>query len=254
MGKGVLSVNDFFALYDCLIDSIPEDSPITETLSGECWTSVQTADHFGMAMTTPGDSAPRMLEAAYAGKSLKQLAQAAKSWNLTEAGFGMAAINAAYNTPARVAQLKSFEPFENYCTHGLDLQGKHIAVVGHLNMPASLYAEAASIRILERNPRPGDYPDSACDWLIPQCDVVIITASTLVNKTLPHLLDLCCNAYTILAGPSCPMCPELLDFGIDRIAGLVITDAEGMKEKIRKEIPGPPYPFGNPFLLSKERL
>ena len=50
------------------------------------------------------------------------------------------------------------------------------------------------------------------------------------------------------------MCPGLLDFGIDRIAGLVITDREGMKEKIRREISGPPYNMGKPFLLSKERL
>ena len=84
--------------------------------------------------------------------------------------------------------------------------------------------------------------------------MVIITASTLVNKTLPHLLELSKDAYTILAGPSCPMCPGLLDFGIDRIAGLVITDREGMKEKIRREISGPPYNMGKPFLLSKERL
>ena len=79
-------------------------------------------------------------------------------------------------------------------------------------------------------------------------------ASTLVNKTLPRLLELSKNAYTILAGPSCPLCPQLLELGIDRIAGLVVTDTEGMKEKIRKEISGPPYPMGKPFLLTKERL
>ena len=141
-----------------------------------------------------------------------------------------------------------------YCTDGLDLRGKHIGVVGHLNMPDSVYAQAASVRILERSPRPGDYPDSACDWLFPQCDVVIMTASTLVNKTLPHLLDLCKNAYTILAGPTCPMCPELLDMGLDRIAGLVITDVDGMKNKIVNEISGPPYPMGKPFLLKKENV
>jgi uncharacterized protein (DUF4213/DUF364 family) len=221
---------------------------------GECWTAVETRNHFGMAMTTPVDTAPRLLSADHTGLSLKELAQAAKSWNLTEAGFGMAAVNAYYNTPARLDSLGAYEPFERYCTNGVDLQGKHIGVVGHLNMPPSVYEQAASLRILERNPRPGDYPDSACDWLLPQCDVVIITASTLVNKTLPRLLELSKNAYTILAGPSCPLCPQLLELGIDRIAGLVVTDTEGMKEKIRKEIPGPPYPMGKPFLLTKERL
>ena len=247
-------MKDFFELYDVLIEGIASDAPVTGTLMGQCWTAVETADHFGMAMTTPVDTAPRMLDRDYCGMPLKELAWAAKSWNLTEAGFGMAAVNAWYNTPERLEQLGAYEPFDNYCTDGLDLRGKHIGVVGHLNMPPSVYEQAASLRILERNPRPGDYPDSACDWLLPQCDVVIMTASTLVNKTLPHLLDLCKNAYTILAGPSCPMCPELLTLGIDRIAGLVITDPAGMKEKIRHEIPGPPYPLGKPFLLTGDRL
>ena len=247
-------MTDFFELYDALILGISSDAAVTGTLMGQCWTAVETAAHFGMAMTTPVDTVPRMVSRHYTGMGLKELAQAAKSWNLTEAGFGMAAVNAYYNTPARLEALEAYEPFDKYCTDGLDLRGKHIGVVGHLNMPQSVYEQAASVRILERSPRPGDYPDSACDWLIPQCDVVIMTASTLVNKTLPHLLDLSKNAYTILAGPSCPMCPQLLDFGIDRIAGLVITNAEGMKDKIRREISGPPYPMGKPFLLSKERL
>lgn len=245
---------DFFELYNGLIDGISSDALVTDALMGTCWTAVEAADHFGMAMTTPVDTAPRMLSGEYPGKALKELAQAAKSWNLTEAGYGIAAINAYYNTLPRLEALGAYEPFDNYCTDGLDLRGKHIGVVGHLNMPRHIYAQAASVRILERSPRPGDFPDSACDWLIPQCDVVIMTASTLVNKTLPHLLELSTNAYTILAGPSCPMCPKLLAFGIDRIAGLVITDTEGMKEKIRKEICGPPYPKGKPFLLTKERL
>ena len=245
---------DFFELYDALMDGISSDAAVTDTLMGECWTAVETAGHFGMAMTTPSDTAPRMLSGNYTGMSLKELACATKSWNLTEAGFGMAAVNAYYNTPARLEAMDAYEPFDKYCTDGVDLLGKHVGVVGHLNMPQSVYEQAASVRILERNPRPGDYPDSACDWLIPQCDVVIMTASTLVNKTLPHLLELSKHAYTILAGPSCPMCPALLDFGIDRIAGLVITDTDGMKEKIRREIFGPPYSMGKPFLLTKERL
>lgn len=247
-------MNDFFELYDVLIDGVETDAAVSGTLMGECWTAVETADAFGMAMTTPVDTAPRMLHGDYTGMSLRQLAGAAKSWNLTEAGFGMAAINAYYNTPQRLAQLNAFEPFDNYCTDGLDLRGKRIGMIGHLNMPASVSEQASEVLILERNPRPGDYPDSACDFILPRCDVVIMTASTLVNKTLPHLLDLCKNACTILAGPTCPMCPALLDMGLDRIAGLVITDVDGMKQKIIKDIPGPPYPMGKPFLLTRERL
>ena len=247
-------MNDFFALYDLLIEGIHTDAVIRNTLMGECWTAVETAGHFGMAMTTPVDTAPRMLGGDYTGMQMKELAAAAKSWNLEEAGFGMAAVNAFYNTPEKLELLGAYEPFDNYCTDGVDLKDKRIGVIGHLNMPSSVYEQAKEVLILERNPRPGDYPDSACDFLLPACDVVIMTASTLVNKTLPHLLDLCQNAYTILAGPSCPMCPGLLELGIDRMAGLVITDVNGMKDKILREIPGPPYPMGKPFLLTRERL
>lgn len=247
-------MKDFFELYDILLAGIDTDAVITNTLMGDCWTAVETDNHFGMAMTTPVDTAPRMLDRDYCGTPLKQLAATAKSWNLTEAGFGMAAVNAFYNTPAKLGKLGAYEPFDNYCTDGVDLKDKRIGFIGHLNMPSSVYEQAKEVLILERNPRPGDYPDSACDFLLPQCDVVIMTASTLVNKTLPHLLDLCKNAYTILAGPSCPMCPGLLELGIDRIAGLVITDVDGMKNKIIQEIPGPSYPMGKPFLLTRERL
>jgi len=66
-------------------------------------------------------------------------------------------------------------------------------------------------------------------------------------------LELAEKAYTILIGPSVPMAPELLDFGIDAIAGLVITDAEGVKEASCEQI-GKPYSFGLPFLIRKEEF
>ena len=69
-----------------------------------------------------------------------------------------------------------------------------------------------------------------------------------------RILELCQDAYTILTGPTCPMCPALLELGIQRLSGLVITNRDGMREKIRTDIPGTPYPMGMPFLLTGERL
>ena len=244
---------DFYHLYDVLIENMTSEAVVADSLSGSCWTAVEAEAGFGMAMTTDGDTRPPMIPAPYSGLPLKTLAQAAKSWNFAEAGYGLAAVNAFYNTPEQLDALGAYAPFEQYCTHGLDLTGKRLGVVGHLNMPEDVKQAAAEVCILERDPRPGDYPDSACDWLLPQCDVVILTASTLVNKTLPHLLEVCRNSYTILAGPSCPMCPELLELGLDRIAGLVITQREAMKDKIRRDLSGPPYPLGKPFLLTSDR-
>ncbi len=244
-------MKEFFKLYDAIIGGISTEATVSSLYCGKQWTGVETAGGLGLAMTTYAATRPRTV-GKMKGMALTELAKTAKSWNFLEAGCGLAAANAFYNTPQRLEALGAYEPFERYCTDGLDLRGKHIGVVGHLNMPQEILRETAEVCILERDPQPGDYPDSACDWILPRCDVVIITASTLVNKTLPHLLELCRDAYTILAGPSCPMCPALLELGLDRIAGLVITDQPGMRAKIEGNLPGPPYPLGKPFLLRRD--
>lgn len=242
---------DFFELYEALAAGVTSDEPITATASGDFWTLTETENSTGIAMTTAGSSFPPMYPDGFEGLSLRAAAMAAMSWNFGEAAFGLASVNAWYNTAVNMERLQSYEPFENYCTEGIDLDGMTVGMVGHLNGPAELRAKAKEVYIIEKHPQPGDYPDSACDYILPRCDLVLITGSSLVNKTLPHLLELCRDSYTIVTGPSVPMCPALLDFGIDRLAGMVVSDRPGMLEKARLSIPGSPYPLGASFLLRK---
>ena len=190
----------YLALYDALIGGVTSDAPVTGTVGGDCWAMVSAAEGAGLGMMTAGESIPAIYPDGLAGLPLKEAAKAAAGWNLREASFGLAAANAFYNTPARMAALGCYEPIKNYPTVGLDLTGMTVGLVGHMHGPPELWAQARQVYILERAPKPGDYPDSACDWLLPRCDLVLITGSTLINKTLPHILDLCENAYTVLLG------------------------------------------------------
>ena len=164
-------------------------------------------------------------------------------WAMAEAEEGI--------TPARMEALGCRLSGDVYPTAGLDLYDKTVGIIGHMNGPRGLRDIARAVYVLERDPRPGDYPDAACDWLLPRCDVVLITGSSLINKTLPHLLELCENAVTILTGPSVPMCPALLDFGIDRLAGFVVTEREAMTAQVKYNVHGSPYVCGQSFLLMK---
>lgn len=242
---------DFFALYDCLCDNIHSDERILSTVSGDIWALAETEQHSGMAMHVHGTSRPAMLPDGLNGMPLRRVAEALKSWNSTEASLAMAAVNAFYNTEARLSELHCSEPFENYCTRGMDFRGKTVGIVGHMHGTDEMRRDAEKIFILEREPRSGDYPDPACDYLLPQCDIALITGSAITNKTLPHLLDLCRGTYTILVGPSVPMCPELFEFGIDRLSGLVITDRDGICERVVSGAGGSPYDHGKSFLLVK---
>lgn len=85
---------------------------------------------------------------------------------------------------------------------------------------------------MDREEKPGAYPDSAAEFFLPQCDVVIITGSAAINKTMPRLLELSENAEVILTGPSVSCCPELLELGISRLNGRVITDPVPMLKAI----------------------
>jgi len=106
-----------------------------------------------------------------------------------------------------------------------ELVGKRVAVVGHFRGLESL-AKECRLTILERLPHPGDLPDPACEYILPVQDYVFITGTTLMNKTLPRLLDLSQRATVVLVGPSTPMTPVLFSFGIDMLAGTTVVDAE----------------------------
>ena len=242
---------DFFEIYKAIAAGVKSDDCITCTAAGEVWSLVESANHSGIAMSTPGDSIAPMFPNGMVGISLSEAAKAVGSWNLSEASLALAAANAYYNSPQRLEALGCYEPFENYCTAGLDITGKTIGLVGHLRGPEELHQKAKQVYIIERSPLPGDYPDAACDFILPRCDIVLITGSSIINKTLPHLLQLCKDAYTILTGPSVPMCPELLDFGIDRLAGMAISDRPGMRRHTLENSMNNPYSYGTSFLIKK---
>ena len=81
---------------------------------------------------------------------------------------------------------------------------------------------------------PGDYPDSACEYILPEQDYVFITGMTLVNKTLPRLLQICRDAKVSLVGPTVPLSPVLFGHGADNLSGFVCTEPERLDEAIRR--------------------
>ena len=245
-------MSEFYALYDALADSVRSAEPAASVTFAERWAMAETAEGLGLAMATPGDSIAPRFAGGLQGLPLCEAAKAVSSWNLTEASCALAAANAFFNTSSRMEALGSFEPYENYSTAGIDLRGRTVGLIGHLHGPKGLRELARAVYTIERSPQPGDYPDAACDALLPQCDLVIITGSALVNKTLPHLLELCEQAIVILTGPSVPLCPALLDCGIDRIAGMAIADRAALRARVESGRRGSPYGEGIPFLLKKK--
>ena len=234
--------------YDILINGIPEGLKVRRIVRGKAWTGAELDDgSFGIAMHTAGRSIKRLFP-SLVGMEAAAAAQAVMSWNMEEASEGMAVINAYYNSVSRMDSLGCLDDYNRCVTAGMETEGKKIALIGHLKLHPDALRGAKEVYIIEREPREGDYPDSACEYILPECDIVIITGSAAVNKTMPRLLELSEAAQTIVVGPTVPLCPELKSCGISRLSGLVVTDIAGITGWMT-EVKGSPYPFGETFTI-----
>lgn len=226
------------AFYEMLLQEQPgKGLRVERIVRGVAWTAaVLSNGQTGVAMHTVGETRPRMLE-SLEGLSAGEAARAVLSWNFEEAGEGMAVLNACFNTEARLEGLGC--RYTASSLEGVDLAGKKVGLVGHLihhgGLTEQILSAAKEVVILEREPRPGDYPDSACEYLLPDCDVVLITGSASVNKTMPRLLELSRRAEIVITGPTVPLCPALLELGVRRLNGSVVLDRDGLLARIVQE-------------------
>lgn len=223
-------------IYDELIAAVPSGLKVHECLIGLHWTLIRSQG-MGMALTPFG--APRMygpkgasvtarIGERIAGMPVSELAQFVKSWNPYEASFGLAAINSVLNSPEQVARLYGsplstqgqVSAFVHYAEMVRD---KKVAVVGRFP-DLNVLTDVCRLTVLERNPGDDDLPDPACEYILPEQDYVFITATSIINKTMPRLLELSRNASVFLVGPSTPFAPLLFSHGIDTLAGTVVIE------------------------------
>lgn len=223
-----------WSLYDELIDAVPSGPRVRRAEVLGSWVLIETEDGaVGVTSQYGGESRPREHDGDLVGVPLRDAAALLRSWNLVEAALGGAALCAWTNTAERAAtagidDLTLQGAGTAFGCRLADLAGKRVAVVGHFRGIEALLDGGCELRVLERLPREGDYPDTAAEYLLPESDVVLMTAATLANKTMPRLLELSAGARTVVLGPSTPLSPVLLAHGVDCLSGTVMEDPAGI--------------------------
>jgi len=214
-------------IYELLLDHAASDTQVTELTIGLVWT-VCKAERLGLAMSPGLVTRTLPWPGTLVGKTLGELATWITDWEPYKATVGMAAINSSLNrfelpsgiTLLTAANRGNLAVFEHFLPR---LKDKKVVVVGRYP-GIERYAEDFDLRILERQPVDTDYPDPACEFLLPDADWVFLTASSITNKTFPRLAELAQHATTVLMGPTVPWLPELHEFGINYLAGLEVVD------------------------------
>jgi uncharacterized protein len=214
---------------------------VADCVVGLVWTSVLTdGGSVGVALTSAQGLDESILPGSVSGTDLRTAARWLLNWNYYEAAIGCAAVNAAVNTRENVEQMTQ-RPIEDFAVRGAALferiagrfAGRRVAVIGHFPGLRRL-GDECDLTILERRPGLGDTPDAACEYLLRQQDCVCISGTAVTNKTLPRLLELSRPAYTVLAGPSTPLSHVWFDYGVDLLAGAVVTDPQRVRACVQE--------------------
>ena len=206
-----------------LLSSLQGDAPIRDILLGVHWTSV-CSRRCGMAATMGCSSVHGEITLKDAGaldeKSARELAEYALSQNSLEVSAGMAALNSLI--PLDESKVTEANALDILAELGKE---KRVVLVGHFPFVPMLRKAVGTLQVLEQVPIEDDFPADAAPALIPQADVVAITASAFLNGTMDDLLSLCSPSSEVMVlGPTAPFSPILFEYGVTYIAGTHITD------------------------------
>jgi uncharacterized protein (DUF4213/DUF364 family) len=98
----------------------------------------------------------------------------------------------------------------------------------------SLQSRQITVTAVDHLPKPGSLPAQEAEQLLPCSQVAIITATSLINGTFDHLLELSLRCREVaLLGPSAPLLPEVF-FGtpLTCLAGIRVQEPEGVLQSI----------------------
>ncbi len=214
-----------------LISSIPDGFAAKEVVVGVFWTMV-LGQRPGLASTFapphPHEEAPVRDAGSLSGRPLKELASLLIEGSLLEASIGLAALNASLRVEERwLIEANASEVLLQRA------KGKPTVLIGHFPFVEELKQVARPLWVLELNPQQGDLPAERAGEVLPQAEVIAITSTVLINRTLEGLLRLCPpRSFKALIGPSTPLSPLLFDLGFDILAGAMVEDPERVRQAV----------------------
>ena len=208
------------ALLDGLLASLGDSGATVRDLRVGLNGIAVLSRNLGLAHAPTLPHAPGVRDAGrLIGRSARELAEYARSSNPIEAGIGLAAVNSLIEP-----QGERLNVIDYLIEQG---RGRKVAMVGRFPRASAVKETAGRLWILEKDPRPEEFPAADAARIMPQADIVAITGSALANGSLQGLLELP-RGYTIVFGPSTPLSPVLFDWGVDMIGGARVTNPQAI--------------------------
>ncbi|MCX7608707.1 MAG: DUF364 domain-containing protein [Anaerolineales bacterium] len=227
-------------LFARLLPTLPEGR-IREVCIGLYWTAVlaevEGNIRCGMAATlrdeTPHfEGEPSVSRAGHLTELTGcQLAEYVYSFHFPEVSIGLATVNALL--PPRPDLWVDVHSKEVLARLGA---GRTVVMVGHFPFVSELRPRVGRLFVLEQHPNDEfDLPAECAPEIIPQADVLAVTAMTLLNRTFDEVMALRQpNVPLIIIGPSTPLTPLLFEIGATILSGAVVEQPGPVLRAIRE--------------------
>ena len=204
---------------------------------GPYWIFVRTSRGAGMASALRSEAHLHGTQPVSGAGELHlrtplELADLLRSDSPPESAIGLAAVNALLGPNAE--HLSDEKAVAILRERG---RGRKVAMIGHFPFADALREDCGQLWVFERglNRRQEDLGEEAMEQLLPQADIVAVTATTLLNRTLPTVLaGVREDAFVMLLGPSTPLTPALFRYGFDVLCGTVVDDPEAVLRAVEQ--------------------
>lgn len=166
-----------------------------------------------------------------AGRPVEQLLEHLDSTVSIERTVGVATANALLNTDGD--HYLGGDTLEHIALTPDDCVG----MVGFFAplIPA-LKKQAGSLHIFEKIPEKAAnvFPQEKIPELLPRCSIVLITATSLINRSFSEIVSACTGSrLTAVLGASTPLCPALFrPWGIDLLSGVIVTNPDSILQTV----------------------
>jgi uncharacterized protein (DUF4213/DUF364 family) len=151
---------------------------------------------------------------------------------MLERTVGLAAANALFNVAEAVSDQPGRDSVEGDLLDVLALtKDDRVGMVGFFAPLAPKIRQRAGELLIfeERLQRAEDLiPANRAQELLPECSVVIITATSIINNTFESLAAAAssCRVKAVL-GPSTPFAPDIFqDYGVTHLSGIIAVDQQ----------------------------
>lgn len=230
-------VNDILAL---LAKRIPDLGTITieKVVVGLGYSGVKlSTGNVGVCFTFQTELSPNSCKlhqraGTLVGSSAVEMMSLARSWDLSESVIGIATVNALSSIYLDMHPKAYLISKGNTLDYVALEKEDTVVFVGRINpLIKRMEGKVKRILVLERDSmrrEKGDLPDTACEEVMPQANVALITGTALANGSIDYLLELSKGAREIaIVGASASLVPDpLFRRGVTILGGIRVLDSD----------------------------